>query len=657
MASVLTSNSEIQQLEGKLGRQENDIDQLQTLDKLVGHHLFTDLRQAEGYLSRQYTILKDGDYPVFQLNYHLNKALVENQKYNYKLSEFHFQKSIEILEVSGHANQMAETYIDYIGTCINLEKKEDAATYLDKAAKLLKTFPDQKLKARIICRQGYLHLHNSNYPKAVEFFLEAEKNFHSLSPSSLTLKDYYFLTLVHSGLGKVYELIEDHEKSVKAYQKVIQMCETKGMRSRLSWHYLNVGNGFRTINDEKNAEKYFKKSLHTMEDISQDTRARAFANLGFCYFQKKKYKQALKLYQHAEQLFREKKEDDYYNFANIEHGRAYLFEELGAKKGTIKHLITALEFASLAYKANHISNRLKNYKQIAKISKDIAAFYAEVGDFKNAYCYQKIHEEYEKLTLEHTNKRKILELELKYNAEKKESEAELLKLQATKLQLKALRAQMNPHFVFNALNSIQHHITSKDSDSAAQYLAKFANLVRQSLENSNLEIISLEQEIEFLQVYLDINEKLRFEGRLKYEIVVDDEIEKEEDILGVPTMIVQPYVENAIEHGIRPKKSGLIKVSFSLLDEFTILCVVEDNGIGRTKASELQKKNAAQKNHRSMGTSITEKRLELLHNTKKNKELFVNTIDLKEKETGKALGTKVEIQIPIMEIHTVEEAR
>jgi len=653
MASVLTSKEEIHHLEEKLVSQEDEIDQLQILDELVGHHLFTNLRQAESYLSRQYAILEDNAHPVFQLNYHLNKALVENQKYNYQLSEFHFKKAIEILEVSGHANQMAEAYIDYVGTCINLGKKEEATIYLDKATKLLKTFPDQKLKARIICRKGYLHLHNSNYPKAVEFFMETKKSLHTLSPSSLTLKDYYFLTLVHSGLGKVYELLENHKKSVKAYQEVVQMCETKGMRSRLSWHYLNVGNGFRKIKDEENAEKYFKKSLQTMEDISQDTRARAYANLGFCYFQKKKYKQTLKLYKHAEHLFRKMKKDDYYNLAYIEHGRAYLFDELGKKKGTLKHLIAALEFATRACKEEQISKRLKNYKQIAKISKDIAAFYEDVGDFKNAYSYQKIHEEYAKLTLEKTNKRKIFELELKYDAEMKENEAELLKLQATKLQLKALRAQMNPHFVFNALNSIQHYITSKDADSAAQYLAKFADLVRKSLENSNLEIISLEEEIEFLRVYLDINEKLRFEGRLKYEIVVDDEIEKEEDILGVPTMIIQPYVENAIEHGIRPKENGLIKVAFSLLDEFTILCVVQDNGIGRAKASALQEKNAAQKNHRSMGTSITEKRLELLHNSKKSKELFVNTIDLKEEQTGRVLGTKVEIQIPIMEIHTV----
>ncbi|MCB0583765.1 MAG: histidine kinase, partial [Phaeodactylibacter sp.] len=224
---------------------------------------------------------------------------------------------------------------------------------------------------------------------------------------------------------------------------------------------------------------------------------------------------------------------------------------------------------------------------------------------------------------------------------------ELLRLQATRLQLKALRAQMNPHFMYNALNSIQNYITSNEITSAAKYLAKFAQLMRRSLEYSDLEIISLEKEIEFLEDYLFINEKLRFEDRLKYEIIIDEEIE--EDILGVPTMIVQPYVENAIEHGLRTKQDGLIRVLFFLYDEDTILCVVEDNGIGREKARQLRMKDPQYHNHRSRGTNITEKRLEILHNSK-DKDSFVHTIDLKDEKTGDATGTRVEIMIPIMEI-------
>ncbi|MFK7937300.1 MAG: hypothetical protein AB8G22_27550, partial [Saprospiraceae bacterium] len=193
-------------------------------------------------------------------------------------------------------------------------------------------------------------------------------------------------------------------------------------------------------------------------------------------------------------------------------------------------------------------------------------------------------------------------------------------------------------------------------------------LMLQSLEYSDLEIISLEDEIGFLEDYLTINAKLRFEDRLQYEIKVCEEIE--EDIMGVPTMIVQPYVENSIEHGLRTKKQGLVKVHFTLANEHTILCTVEDNGIGRRKTAQLQDKDPRYNNHRSKGTSITERRLEILHNLDKNNHLdvlsinedspellieekkkntYVKIIDLVDSENVPT-GTRVEILIPIVEI-------
>jgi LytS/YehU family sensor histidine kinase len=168
------------------------------------------------------------------------------------------------------------------------------------------------------------------------------------------------------------------------------------------------------------------------------------------------------------------------------------------------------------------------------------------------------------------------------------------------------------------------------------------------LDYSDLEIISLEKEIEFIKDYLYINQKLRFNDKLRYEVTIDDDIE--EDIMGVPTMIVQPYVENAIEHGLRSLEGGLIRVEFNLLDDETILCVVEDNGIGREKARQLQAQDVRFHNHKSKGTNITEKRLQILHHAKET-DIFVKTIDLHDDRTGKALGTRVEIKIPIVDIH------
>jgi two-component system, LytTR family, sensor kinase len=638
MASTATATPPrgINELESKLGQQQDPMQRLITLDRLASHYCYTNVQRAFTILDELRRILDEYSHPDFLLNYHFYAATAENQLYRFEQAEIHFRRAIEILEERGTAKQQAEAYIDIAGVYMNLEQLDTATDYLDKAYKLLRNFPDKRLQARITCREGFLNLHYGNYPRAVELLLEADKDITMLE-QPLELKDYYFLTLIHSGLGKVYERNDDREKSVLAYLKVVNMCDSMGIRTRLSWHYVNVGIGYIALNDQENAEIFFRKALDVADDTSEFARASAYANLGFCYYAKGAYGEALPLFDRAEHFYKQKSEEDYYNFSILESWRGRLHAEQGNADEARQHFAQALEYAE----------KIEDYKQLAGICKDFAGFYAHQHDFQKAYQYQCLHDKYAEQYVEQVDKRRQMELEVKYEAEKKKQETELLRLQATRLQLKALRAQMNPHFMYNALNSIQNYITSNEVTSAAKYLAKFAQLMRRSLEYSDLEIISLEKEIEFLEEYLHLNEKLRFEDRLSYEIIIDEEIE--EDILGVPTMIIQPYVENAIEHGLRTKKDGLIKVLFFLYDEDTILCVVQDNGIGRKKAHELRLQDPQYQNHRSRGTSITEKRLEILRNTK-GKEPFVKTIDLIDEQTGEAIGTKVEIMIPVMEI-------
>jgi len=624
------------ELEYKLRKQSEPHQRLVLIDKLAANYVYTNVNRAKLLLQEFYHILEDINNPDLLLNFHLYSATIENQLYRFERADYHFRSAIAILEERGTANQQAETYIDYAGTCMNLDNMEAAIEYLETAGKLLKSFPDDRLRARITCREGFLNLLYSNYSQAIELLLEADKNITMLE-QPLELKDYYFLTLIHSGLGKIYERNDDRDKSVRSYLKVVNMCETIGIRTRLSWHYLNVGNGYAALNEQENAEEYYQRAIEVADDSSQFARASAFANLGFCYLEKEDYPEALQLFDRAEHLFKQRPEEDYYNLSIIASWRGQIYRELNEQEQARQQLHKALEYAEL----------LKDYKQLSGVYKDLASFYAERQDYENAYRYRCLHDENTERYTEQVDKRKQREVEAKYEAEKKRQETKLLRLQATRLQLKALRAQMNPHFMYNALNSIQNFITSNEVASAAKYLAKFAQLMRRSLDYSDMEIISLEKEIEFLEEYLFINEKLRFEDQLQYEIIIDEEIE--EDILGVPTMIVQPYVENAIEHGLRGRKNGLIKVLFFLYDEDTILCVVEDNGVGRQKARQRQLQDPQFQNHRSRGTNITEKRLEILHNSK-DEDLFVQTIDLKEESSGKPLGTRVEIKIPIMEI-------
>ncbi len=636
MLETPSSFIETDVLEAKLRNQKDSLQRLVLIDLLAGYYAFTNVHRSQDLLTELAAILASHNFPDYQLNYHLFSGLVNNQLYRFQNAKEEFLKAISLLKERGTVKQQAECYIDYAGVCMNLDDMEEASTYLGQASRLLKNFPDERLMARIICREGFLNLHYANYSKAIELLLTADKKITTLN-RGLDLKDYYFLTLIHSGLGKIYEVNDDPEKSVMAYLKVVNMSEAMEMRTRISWHYLNVGTGYIALEDYSSAEPYFRKAIEASDDMSQYARASAYANLGHCFLEKKDFDQALHFFDRAEDLYRDSTEDEYYNFALIESWRGRLFAEINQEKSAIKHFALAYENAQA----------INNFKLLANLCKDVATFYADRKDFKSAYEYQLLNEKFAEQYLEEVNLRKQSELEIKYEAEKKKQETELLRLQATKLQLKALRAQMNPHFLFNALNAIQNFITSNDITAATKYLARFAQLMRQSLDYSDMEIISLEKEIEFLRDYLQINEKLRFKDRLSFDILVDDDIE--EDILGVPTMIVQPYVENAIEHGLRSRENGHVEVKFTLIDEHMILCTIRDNGIGRRAARLQRLQDPKFQNYRSRGTSITEKRLQILHHSKED-EMFVETIDLYDPDTGDVQGTMVKVKIPVFEI-------
>ncbi|MEM0992650.1 MAG: histidine kinase [Bacteroidota bacterium] len=639
MTAIASSALSIHKLEQRLLQQRDDRQRVILIDQLTNYYAYTNVKKAQALLTEQQRLLQQWDYPDIKLNYHLKTAIVENQLYNYYLAEIHFLQAIELLDERGTTIQQVEALIDYAGTCMNLGKMESGMNFLQKAEKKLQIFPDQRMQARLLCRKAYVNLHYSSYSKALELLLESDKHINQI-PNKLDVKDYYFLTLVYSGLGKIYEHNDEQELSVKSYLKVVNMCETMDMRSRLSWHYLNVGIGYMSLEDEESAEIYFKKAINVTDDVSQHARASAYANLGHCYFQQKYYDEALELYNRADYLYKEQSPKDFYNFSILDSWKAQLLSELGQRQKALKYFESAYAYAEI----------IEDYRQLSEVCKGLATFYADSGDYKVAYEYLAEHDKMDMLHSDQVQKRQRLELEVKYEAEKKQREAEMSQLRATQLQMKALRAQMNPHFLFNALNSIQNYITSNEVTFAAKYLSKFAKLMRRSLEYSEQEIISLEEEVEFLRNYMDINAKLRFGDRLDYAIYVDDELE--EDIIGVPTMIIQPYVENSIEHGLRPKEDGLIEIRFELCeeDDDMILCIIEDNGVGRKRASELQQASIKHQGHKSMGTKITETRLQLLHQGDEADFEFVKIIDLEDEEDKTPLGTRVEVRIPILDL-------
>jgi LytS/YehU family sensor histidine kinase len=219
---------------------------------------------------------------------------------------------------------------------------------------------------------------------------------------------------------------------------------------------------------------------------------------------------------------------------------------------------------------------------------------------------------------------------------RKEIEKRKLQSQIFETEIRAVKAQMNPHFIFNSLNSIQQFILNNDNDNAYKYLVKFSKLVRKLLESSTAENIMLEEEIDILKRYLEI-ESLRFEDAFDYEVKVDERLNPA--IIKIPHMLIQPFVENAIWHGLLHKHGDKkLSVSFSYLDKNRLSCIVDDNGVGRKEQVQAEKKEE----RRSLATELIGQRLKLI------KEIKHIEGGLKIDDKPGRSGTTVTITIPVL---------
>ncbi len=215
--------------------------------------------------------------------------------------------------------------------------------------------------------------------------------------------------------------------------------------------------------------------------------------------------------------------------------------------------------------------------------------------------------------------------------------------QLAEATLAGLRSQMNPHFIFNALNSIKKFVVANEALSAEKYLSKFSKLIRSILDNSQSGIVTIEKEIQLLTLYLDL-EQLRFGHRLSYQIEVADDIAIRD--ITIPSMLIQPFVENAILHGIMHKESGgQVLISFKNTKD-DIKISIEDNGVGRTQSNEY--KSEFSEPHLSLGIEVASKRLNALYDGSEFAK-GIQILDLINEE-GDALGTRIILSIPKKEI-------
>lgn len=239
--------------------------------------------------------------------------------------------------------------------------------------------------------------------------------------------------------------------------------------------------------------------------------------------------------------------------------------------------------------------------------------------------------------------RERLENELKLQQLESEKKHAELQQQAIGLEMQALRAQMNPHFIFNCLSSINNYIIQNETDAASDYLTRFSRLIRMVLVNSQKSLVTLEDELEMLKLYLEM-EKLRFNNTFNYYISYSNQFETAS--VFIPPLLLQPFCENAIWHGLMNKK-GIGQLDIGLHLEGDVLnCTIRDNGVGRKKAAELNSKSAERE--KSLGLKITNNRLAIFNEDGNSDNHFTMKDVINEK--GEVNGTEVTIRIRYKEL-------
>jgi len=426
-------------------------------------------------------------------------------------------------------------------------------------------------------------------------------------------------------LGRLYL-----KKCIKIYEEFPDSINNA--EHELSWIYNQLGQICNTLKKDEECIDFYKKSIELSKKIEYHIiTSDSYANLGVYYLLRNNYAEAI----------------DAFNKT------IYFADKIGDNK--IK--MTSYYYLSI------INDSIKDYQKAYRFHKLYTQFADSLG--RNKYRELYINERTKFETAEKEKELKVLNANIQsnriiliasvsafilfiiiiiliYRQFKLKSQQKLNSLEKRIAQEKQeyLLKQMNPHFLFNTLNSIQYFMFRNDKIATNEYMSKFAMLLRKTLENSEKEFIAIKDEIETLHLYIEL-EQLRFKNKFAFSFDIDENIDTIQQ--KIPPMIIHPFVENAINHGLQfVENDGKLTITISQSAHQAIICTIEDNGIGRKKSEEI--KNIKNKNHQSLGTSITSERLKILK-TNKSDKLEVTFIDL-EDEYKKPMGTKVIVTIP-----------
>ncbi len=579
----------------------------------MGYQRLTEFDKAIAYYEKAEFVVRQLDDSSGLANIYSNIALIQYDRGKLAEAMNYHIRALEIRESKSDLHGMASSYLN-IGLIYESQNETQIALdYFHKSYRIHDTLNDIVGLADALNNIGTIYMENGDNDSALLYYPIALNHYENVgNPNGVST--------VSQNVGSIYAIKGEYDKSIEYYLRAIEVLEFINEKQGLAHVYMNMGRSYAKLKQFETALNYVEKGIAiTKETGLRDTEKTGYHALYDVYLEMKDSKNALMAYTRYIEL-----RDSIFNLEVsgqlLDAEKKYESEK---KQREIEKLATQID---IQQKADTIRELEIRKKEITNIFLIVALTLIGVLFIVTYFLFR--------------NKGKS-------NLKLKEINAQLevvngeLEIEKENMELKALLSQINPHFIFNSLNSVQKYIASNDKEQAFDYLSNFGKIMRSTLENSNESYIAISDELEVLRIYMDLEAK-RIPGKLSYEFIVDEKL----DIynMKIPPMLLQPYIENAIWHGIMQKGSpGNIRIIISQVKE-SVHCSIEDDGIGRKRSAEL-KSTSDKKSYRSMGMSITEKRLETLWKKRQSHHKVVITDLVNEK--NECNGTKVNLVIPM----------
>jgi len=577
--------------------------------------------------------------------------------------EYYF-KALKIAEGLDDREVISECHSE-IGIVYKSQGKYDLAlVHNGEALEYARHSGDSSWAAVCYANQGAIYLKKGYFTLALSNYLTALKTFEKLEQKRR-------MGACYLNVGEIYAAQSDFEPALKYYSLALVNSLETGNKINVAESYQSLGHVWLNKKEPRIARNYLDSALIILNESGYSHGMNnCFTDIGHTYKLEHHFLKAAKYFHKALEL--SIKEDN-------PPGIAESFINLSEIKYLEQNLSEAIDLASKglvnAEKSEDLETQMEACYLLAQINE-------QIGNNKKALVYYKQFSLVKDSLFNESKYKSLRETEVKFDTEKKENQLTLLtekneiqqlklerrrnllfvlvvgtllillisyllirqnriksKQRAIDLEQRLLRSQMNPHFIFNSLIAIQSFIYKSEPLKAGDFSAKFADLMRLTLEHSRVEFVPLSNELKMLTAYLDL-QVLRFENKFEYKLSLAGDID--EEIMNIPPMFAQPFLENSIEHGLRYKhEKGHLNIIYSLKSDRCIKIIVDDDGIGREKARKVGKN----KHHRSLSNKIAKERLSILSKKYKHKFNF-EVIDLKDK-FGHANGTRVTITLPV----------